>query len=129
MQRPHREAAHRSPLTQKQHTEAAAHRNRRQRPHTKVAGTQSCPKDRGHRTWSSPVLGGNCDGCDVAVPVGAGALCLAQDVAHAALARPLCHEAVLWPVGQVVQVEGKVVLQCRGQVTSQGTLCCRQTGH
>ena len=128
MQRPHREAAHRSPLTQKLHTEAAAHRNRRQRPHTKVAGTQSCPKDRGHRTRSSPVLGGNCDGCDVAVPVGAGALCLAQDVAHAALARPLCHEAVLWPVGQVVQVEGKVVLQCRGHMTSQGTLCCRQTG-
>ena len=146
MQGPPREAAHSSRLIQRLCTEAlltpscSPHGGRAQKPLTQKLQTtaahrggrtqrwsQTKATHRGHRTLSSPVLRGDGDGCDMAVPVGAGALCLAQDVAHAALARPLCHEAVLRPVGQVVQVEGKVILQ-RGQVMSQGHAVLQTTG-
>ena len=59
----------------------------------------------------SPEAWRHSDGGDVAMPAFPHALDLAQDVAHDLTPGALRCDAVLGPLGQVLQVEGQIVLR------------------
>lgn len=58
-----------------------------------------------------PELGRNSDSRHMAVPPLADAFRFAQNVAHALAPGRLCHQAVLRPLRQVLEVERQVVLR------------------
>ena len=66
-----------------------------------------------------PVLWRDGDGSDMAMPIGVCSLHLSQNVPHRLIAGTLCHQAVLWPVRQVLEVEGKIVLQAPDSISSK----------
>ena len=51
----------------------------------------------------------------MAMPVSICPLHFTKDVAHCLAPSALSHQAVLWPICEVLQIEGQVVLQtCQG---------------
>ncbi len=70
------------------------------------------------RQSRSPEPGRNGDGGDVAVPALPHAFYLAQDVTHDLPPRTLCCDAVLRPLGQILQVERQIVLHGSGSVSA-----------
>ena len=70
---------------------------------------------------ATPELRCHCDSCDMPMPALSFTLCLSKDVPHAFRARSRGQQAVFWPLGQVLQVEGQVVLQEPRSVSFQGS--------